>query len=83
MSSQDPNDPTYSELYNSELSWLQERKELYAEIARLNQVIETKESQMSFVEMQRDFERNAHWACRDKLEALEANQYMDDLYADQ
>lgn len=47
MSSQDPNDPTYSELYNSELSWLQERKELYAEVVRLKRVIETKESQMN------------------------------------
>ena len=81
------NDPTFLESYHSYFRHQDEvaddRRELEAEISRLKQVIETKESQMSFLEMQRDFERNAHWACREKIEALEANQYMGNLYADQ
>lgn len=77
MSSQDPNDPTYSELYNSGLSWLQERKELYAEIARLKECILVEQSKIQFQDIQLHYERSRYLALYDKFEELQASVYAD------
>lgn len=77
MSSQDPSDPTYSDLRKAEISWLTERRELYAEIARLKECIQVEQSKIGFVEMGLRYERARYLALKDEFETLQAAVYAD------
>lgn len=68
------NDPAYLESYHQYFriqdEIVDERRELENEIARLKGKIADQENYIKSFEVQLEFERRAHWACRDLVEEL-------------